>query len=189
MGGRSLEYDNSLIIDSAGNPIISYPIYENNNDILKIAWWNGSIWETQTLDSCDASTDPSLILDSSGNPALSYFQGNDDLMYARWNGASWDIEIVDSTANGRLYSSLSFDSNGNPAISYYVNVLYSSPAYELRIASFNGSNWDIQMLDSADSGVIASSLAFNDEGMPCIAYEKDEGGDRVLKYIYWYGVE
>jgi hypothetical protein len=41
---------NSLVLDSSGNPHISY--HDESNSDLKYAHYNGSSWEIETVDRC-----------------------------------------------------------------------------------------------------------------------------------------
>lgn len=53
---------NSLALDSSGNPHISY--YDEINQDLKYALWNGSSWEIDTVDfSGDVGTYTSIAID------------------------------------------------------------------------------------------------------------------------------
>jgi len=93
--------DNSLALESSGNPHISYC---GINDNLMYAFWNGSTWEIETVDSTGSvGWCNSLAMDSSDNPCIAYIDYthyfNRNLKYALWNGSSWEIETVDSTAS------------------------------------------------------------------------------------------
>ena len=65
--------------------------------------------------------------------------------------AQWQIETVDSPGNTGRHTSLALDSSGYPHISYHEVM----PNYNLKYAYYNGSSWQIEILDSAvDSGSI-----------------------------------
>jgi hypothetical protein len=117
----------SLVFDSSGNPAISYQDGTPSQDgypspNLKYASFNGSSWNTTTIDSTVyTGLYTSLAFDTSGNPAISYYESipNNVLKYASFNGSSWSTTTIDSA--GESYTSLAFDTSGNPAISYYGN--------------------------------------------------------------------
>jgi hypothetical protein len=126
----------------------------------------------------NVGTYSSLALDSEGNPHISYCEGNCFLKYAYCDGTTWHVETVDYDGWPGLYSSIAIDQNDNPCISYYAN--YDS---ELRYTSWNGSAWNIQVVDSP--GGSFTSLAIDAEGNPHISYFV--GVESELKYASWNG--
>ena len=169
----------SLVLDSSGNPHISY--FDNTNVALKYACWTGSTWEFQTVDSRgDVHGYTSLVLDSSGNPHIcyrTYFRSElenlvtgepsweeGNLTYARWTGSSWAIQTVDSEnhVDLGLYTSLVLDSLGNPHISYY-----DDTNNYLKYARWTGSSWEIQAVEGG--GGSYSSLVLDSSGSPHIS--------------------
>jgi hypothetical protein len=108
----------SLALDSNANPHISY--WDEDNEALKYAAFNGSTWDIQTIDNAADDGDwSSIALDTNDNPHISYQGNNSRLKYAAFNGLTWDIETVDSTFNVGTSTSLVLDSNDNPHISYH----------------------------------------------------------------------
>jgi len=119
-------------------------------------------WLFQTLDSATdvrAGMSSSIALDSSGNPHISYTYYNTtfytgDLKYASYNGTAWNTETV---ASGPVYpsgpdyrvytTSLALDSTDRPHISFYNN---TDGSY--KYASYNGTAWQIQTIESGLSG-------------------------------------
>jgi hypothetical protein len=69
-----------MVLDSSGNPHISY--YDDTNNYLKYARWKGSSWEIQTVEGGGGSY-TSIALDSSGNPHISYYHGDGNLKYVK----------------------------------------------------------------------------------------------------------
>jgi len=72
----------SLELDQADAPYISY--YDAISDDLKLAYFNGTVWITQTVDSeGDVGSWSSLALDQAGCPHISYYDATKgDLKYA-----------------------------------------------------------------------------------------------------------
>lgn len=126
----------------------------------------------------NTGTYSSLALDSEGNPHISYCEGNIFLKYAYCDGTTWHVETVDHDGWPGLYTSIAIDQNDNPCISYYAN--YDS---ELRYAAWNGSAWNIQVVDS--EGGSFTSLAIDAKGNPHISYF--DGVKSELKYATWNG--
>jgi len=185
----------SLAFDNSGKPSISY--YDAYNGNLKYAHWNGSKWigasatssAPETVDSeGNVGTYTSLAFDNSGNPSISYYDvTNTNLKYAHWNGSSWvgmtdtgKPDTVDSTVPeeqedvGR-YTSLAFDAIGYPGISYYDVVRRA-----LKFAHWNGSSWEIVIVDPSGNVGQYTSLAFDPAGYPSISY--DDCANHDLKY-------
>jgi hypothetical protein len=86
--------------------------------------------------------------------------------------AEWSIEDVDSPREIDR-GSLELDPLGNPAVAYGYDVLV--------LARWNGTNWDIQVLDSVGSVGSGSSLVLDTAGNPVIAYYGGTGGVSNLK--------
>jgi len=109
----------SISLDSNGYPHISY--FDETNYDLKYAYFDGSSWQIETVDSEGyVGIYTSLSLDSGDYPHISYRdETNYDLKYAYFDGSSWQIETVDSEGNVGMSTSLFLDSGDYPHISYY----------------------------------------------------------------------
>jgi len=63
--------ETSIALDVAGSPHISY--FDNTNQDLKYAAFDGSAWNIETVDSTGYVGEyPSLALDATGKPHISY---------------------------------------------------------------------------------------------------------------------
>jgi hypothetical protein len=201
----------SLAINSNGNPYISYqycisglsipslstaiPSWNNEYSVnwVKLANWNGLTWNIQPIEQNYIAAglprtflgcDTSIVLDSNNNPHISYdnFWYPTGLRLAEWNGKTWNIQTVDPIgvpfSFGPIvgtYSSLALDSFGNPHISYCVNG-------NLKLAEWNGTAWNKQILDSGNVGG-DTSLALDSNNNSHISYYMDG----VLKLAEWNG--
>jgi len=95
----------SLVLDSGGNPRISY--YDQTNHDLKYASFDGENWALETVDSLNwVGEHTSLVLDREGNPRISYYdQTNRDLKYAFFesaNGTTSSTTITSTTTTSSL---------------------------------------------------------------------------------------
>jgi len=185
--GESLSDDvgwnTSLALDKEGNPHISY--YDFTHGALKYASFNGSGWQVETVDdtSPDTGRETSLALDSKGNPHISYCDfTNRALKYATFDG-SWAIETVESSEWGAEDTSIALDTSGNPHISY-IGIISVNPStsYGLRYASFDGSTWKIETVDSSDVKSSSTSLVLDADGRPHISYYAGVLGN--LRYAF-----
>ncbi len=172
-----LSYNISLVLDPAGNPAIAYN--DADPSTLKYACFNGTNWDIETVCSVPGAgwgKTATMDISPSSNQAIA-FRG---LQYAYWNGSSWDIETVDSGYGTGAHASLKFNSIGDPVIAYYYWAGYGTVS-ELRYAEFNGTSWDIEILDSVG---LYPSLAFDPLGSPSITYYMGPS----LRYAYWNGI-
>ncbi|PKL67474.1 MAG: hypothetical protein CVV28_06350 [Methanobacteriales archaeon HGW-Methanobacteriales-1] len=109
---------NSLAFDSSGNPVISYITGTAMGGALKYAYWNGSRWISETVDSLK-SVSCKLIIDEAGSPRIVYLDAiNFNLKYAFKEGSKWIISYVDTVDGGGHWISLALDKSGVPVVSY-----------------------------------------------------------------------
>lgn len=158
----------SLAFESKeGSPRISY---ENGNSAklttsLEFAFLLDKNWGTETADGSSGDLvgrDSSLVYQPLTRQATIAYAG-DGLHYAVFNGSSWDLETI---APNALYSSLAYHPDTNqPWISFYNN-----DSAQLNVAIFNGNKWIIEKLDTEGDVGQFTSLAFDSQGIPHIAY-------------------
>lgn len=169
----------SLAVDSSNRPHISY--YDYTNKDLKYAKWNGTSWETTTVDSAgDVGSYSSIALDAAGYPHISYNEhlgSLDHLKHAKWNGSSWEIETVDATDWVGSYNSIAIDGGGNPHISYFDEM-----NMDVKYAKFNGTAWEISTpVSFANHG--PTSIAVDGSGNPHITYCYNDGYIHYIKKV------
>jgi len=193
----------SLALDSNDNPHIAYLRYFKNDYYNPVnvtcASWNGSAWETQTLESGES---PSLVLDSNNNPCICYIYSTPTSSYVKytiWTGSYWNNQTVDSSFTssfGLSINSLKLASNNNPHVSY---IGESELNNTLMYGEWTGSNWNTMILDSNESSNFHSaSISLDSSSYPHIIYgesintgERDESGGLIylnnVKYAEWNG--
>src|SRR5438445_7885903 len=163
----------SIAVDSQDRPWISYPKVDANNTHwdLRLAHWNGTAWEIQTVEppGVEAGEWPSLVLDRQDRPRIAYYSnvtGGFALAYAAWNGTAWTYQTVDANTGwspsnlpGPHPISLSLDSLGRPRI---------AEGEALRLYSWDGTRWQgVGLAPGLDDYV---SLAIDSQDRPHIAY-------------------
>jgi len=107
----------SLVLDSSGNPRISYRNSTGEGFSLKYAAWNGSAWTRQTIGPIKYGK-PSLALDSANIPGIAYDVAG-PLLYAR---GGMNASFSASPVSGPNPLSVTFtDSSDDAAISWSWN--------------------------------------------------------------------
>jgi hypothetical protein len=190
----------SLALDSNDNAHITYYKYLNNDYYnpanLTYASWNGSAWETQTLES---GQEGSLALDSFNNPHICNIYStprSSYVKYTSWTGSNWNNQTVDLSFVGSFslgINSLAMDSNNNPHIVYSEQ---SDSNTTLKYARWTGSNWSIQTIDSEapSFAFYGASISLDSNNYPHVVYGE---GDVIygavftnssnVKYAEWDG--
>jgi hypothetical protein len=176
----------SLALDSMGHPHLSYCHFQLEGWMgdyscqeLKYAWYDGSDWHTQTIDTGGAYT--SLVLDSSDLPHIGY-----DLKYAWGDRTVWHTQTVDSEISPSPYTSLALDSSAHPHLSYCLHKPWEGPPIEwacreLRYAWHDGTHWHIQTVEYDAGGY--TSLVLDSSNQPHISYYQFDHFDiGSLKY-------
>ncbi|MEX1253390.1 MAG: flexitail domain-containing putative surface protein [Dehalococcoidia bacterium] len=177
----------SLVLDAAGNPVVSYSDHTNN--YLQLLHCNdpncaGGDDSTQSPDTASGVGDyTSLTLDSVGNPVASYYDDtNDNLKLLHCNdpncaGAGDSIQSPDTAGAVGPYTSLVLDAAGNPVVSYSGNgdlkVLHCNDPYCV------GANESIQSPDTTDN-IWDTSLVLDAAGNPVVSYYTPTTGDLKL---------
>ena len=165
----------SLAILPSGHPAISY----RDEIYLQYAWFDGSAWHTEVVESHPAST--SLAFTAARYPAVAYFDYTDyDLQYAWFDGATWQsTTVADNGVVGRG-ASLAALPDGGMGIAYYRYSVYSSDAL-LRYARFNGATWTTSEVPGTLNVNSHLSLAVQPTGEPAIG----GGGSSSGLYYHW----
>jgi hypothetical protein len=179
----SVGYYSSIDVDSNNRPHISY--YDSGSDDLKYAYWDGAVWQIQTIDaSGDVGRWTSIGVDKTNDHVhISYtHEGNRDLKYAYWNGSVWDIAIVDDAGNRGEYTSLALDSNGDPHVSY----IYGGSGDLLYARKISGMWFKNTVDDESDTGRY-TAIATDNNDYPHISYHDYTWNRYWCKYAYYNG--
>lgn len=161
--GKTDPIDVDLEYDSSGNPGIAF---WNNSSEVYYSYKTSTGWNTEFV---GKGSTPALAYNKEGKACLLYVD-SDGLEYAVRNGEnSWQKSIIDG---GVLFEkcSLKFNNLGQPCISYLLGYK------ELYYATFNGTAWQKQKVDSSYTSTALYDVSiYFDNGTPCIAYGWDAG--------------
>ncbi len=175
----------SIALDQSGNPHISYFLGCDYRD-LKYAWFDGTDWHTETVDSeGDVGKHSSIAIDSQGNPHIGYHTDDEtnDLKYAQKLNGHWIIETVISGEINCAHSSMVLDGNDNPHFSYKYGCWENSNLYYVY---YDGTDWvEPQEVDSGDHTGFDSSITLDGNGTPHISYFDSSYDD--LKFAFLSG--
>lgn len=170
----------SIVLDSDGNPVISY--YDATNGNLKVAHCNdvncnGGNESLQTVDTPgDIGHYTSIVLDANGFPVISYYRvtggGSIRIVHCNDVDCSGGNEFVSVLAFGGVgeYTAIALDANGFPIVSYY-----DATNGDLIVAHCNdvnclGGDESLQTVDSVGNVGSYTSLILDGNGYPIISY-------------------
>jgi PKD repeat protein len=182
--------DNSLALDSAGQPHVSYNDSGPGADpyCLKHAVRVGGTWQIETVEDGGFVGSNSLAIDDADHLHVVYERAETEehLKHAYWDGATWQIETVlthDSSLDG---ISLVLDNGQQPHFSYYHN---TAPGLrDVRYAHWDGTVWQVETADADLEGINwmeETSLALGDGGVPHIVYYLQDSV--LLRYAHKSG--
>ena len=171
-GSLTYKYATSIAVDPDGVPHLTF-FNQKSND-LALATRGDTGWVIDTVDEDgDTGLFSSLVIDASGRFHISYFEKRSEsagvVKYATRADAesAWEIREIDSLdrlafgfIGARNITSIAVDSEGKPWVAY-------SDEKKLRIAVWNGSDWDIDtVVDAGDKTLgqlVVMKLDSNDE--------------------------
>lgn len=166
--GNWTGYDSCIDLDPTNNnyPCISYCDGFAN---LLYVYWDGSIWNFETVDNAPYYT--SLIVDPSGVAHIAYKKVTSpvtgELKYARRNGpGNWARETVPwpSQVYG-AFPSLRMDVGGNPWI-----VFRDDFNQDLLLTHKEDAAWEVDSVDYVTDVGEYNSLALKHGSQPCVSY-------------------
>src|SRR3989304_4225885 len=115
--------DVSLAFDRSSRPHFVYQDGPQGSRTVRYAYWNGSAWRTETVDSgpyVGAHERIKIALDASDNVITVYSTSGpppQELRYARRNGTGWDTEVIASNFSIQG-SSIAVDWTGTPLVAF-----------------------------------------------------------------------
>ena len=187
----------SIVLDSEGNPYISYQDWVNYNLLIASPSIGGSCsapgcrvcgesgnWQCRIVDSNGATGLYTSIGLSGGELRISYYNASQgDLMYAESsNGRSWSIDVLASSGDTGQFTSLATDNNGYPGISYY-----SWSSGLLSFIRWTGDGWSNSGIVYAGELLPTGSLGISRFDVPYVSYFNDLGDQLKLPFSMGYG--
>lgn len=169
--GHIVDDNNSIVSDTLGFAHISYNIRPNfvtDPRGLMYAYWTGSTWVTEWVDSTVSVWYNSVGLDVAGKAHIAYWDAeNTALRYAHWTGSEWAITTVDNQGNVGLDVDIALDPLGDPNISYLDQ---SGNDRDLKYARWARTLWQIEAVDTTGRAGYGTSISLDSMGNPYISY-------------------
>lgn len=108
--------DPDLAIDGSGN--LRLVFYDDGG--IGYAAWNGTGWDTDTVDG--DGIDPAIALDADGTPHVAYYRSESARYATRLVDGSWrSWTLKDGSRGTGWYSDITIDSEGRPHVVFYDN--------------------------------------------------------------------
>jgi hypothetical protein len=172
-------YYPSLAYDPSGRAAISY-YYKNAGDLRVATQDAAGAW---TITAVDTSGDVGRFSSIARNPAtgrwaVSYESSSTGHFKFAEKLASggWKVVTADSsTQTGGGYTSLAFTAQNRPVFSYY-----DARNADLKLASFDGTRWNVQTVAGKNTVGLYSNLRVRGDGTLDVLYYH-KGFDRVMR--------
>lgn len=175
-------FHTSLVLDSSGNPVVSYFSYSDK--VLKLLHCNDPdcAGGDDNISIADASSglggDTSLVLDDNGFPVISYSGNKFKILHCNdinCTGDDESVSIPDPSVSG-WYNSLALDGDGYPVVSYWDNNIPGA----LKLLHCNdpncqGGDESIIAVDTGGYPGAYNSMILDGNGYPTVAYRKNDG--------------
>ena len=181
----------SLVLDAAGDPVISY--FDASTTALRLVHCNdadcaGGGESFVTLDNgAFVGVYGSLELDAAGSPVISYNDAsNADLKLAHCNdpncvGGGESIVTLDGAIGDvGLFTSLELGAGGEPVISYFDTSNTALKVARCNNANCTGGGNSIVTVDNSGDVGRHSSLQLDAAGKPVVSYQASGSGDLKL---------
>jgi hypothetical protein len=135
---------------------------------LQLAEKSAGIWGVTDIHA-SAYYKPSIVVSDNGDVHVcssSAEFGSGDLYYHNRVGSTWTPTTIAAIGGGG-HPIVALDNNGVPNILFTMGNT-GSPIYQLKLAVFNGSTWDVETL--TDVAAYHFDLSFDSENNPVICY-------------------
>ncbi len=182
---ESEAFESESTLQSAVHPFADFILDQNDSPHFVFHWhnppdatyttYNGTNWVQRPIPSDGHDGfGPSIILDADGHAHVSFINGRsiDDpdgvgIEYGFFDGADWTVETVGTEPELSHHSgtSIGLNTDGSPSIAYYDSV-----AKALMFATRESGGWSIDVVDDVGDPGRFSSMQFDSQGYPRIAY-------------------
>ena len=145
--GNDVGERNALAMDLQGNPHIIYTRPYN----LKYAYRDTNAnWHIDILESVGLGGFSSLSIDIDVNEIIhiSYRKSNEGIKYGYKDHSGWTFSLIDGVSDNLLGSTIKVDAFGKIHVAY---VIWGGGSYEVRYATKEGNDWNVNIIESGIS--------------------------------------
>ncbi len=174
-GGIYIPHDPSIALDSNDRPHIIY--FDRVAVEFRYVNFDGTNWNFETLSTPSSNSTSfkttSIAIDSHDRPHVSWTDST-LINYAYHDGAQWNTQLNIGTG-AAIDMDMALDSSDYPHLSYF-----NGSGADLNYSVYDGTNWQIETVDTIGNVGEFSSITVDSRDMPHISYY--DGTNHELKY-------
>ena len=169
--------ENSIAVDSNGHIHIVSAAGDNYDFIHSV--YDGVSWSANSIKGCEGTYcwDTHMVIDDNDHLHVAYSSNYNYIIYMNFNGTAWTWSQVSSSGKVGPVG-IAVDSNNLPHVSYAASGSYCGGG--LKLASFDGVNWNHQNVDYGSNRGCSSAMIIDDNDNINIAYQNRD--DSKLKF-------
>tara|TARA_B100001741_G_scaffold134525_2_gene110834 strand:- start:2078 stop:5197 length:3120 start_codon:yes stop_codon:yes gene_type:complete len=166
--GNEAGHENSIAVDSNGHVHIVHA--SGDGYAFTHSVYDGSSWTPTAIKNCEGSYcwDTHMVIDDNDELHAAYSTNTGLVVYMHYDGSSWSWSQVTTGAKVGPVG-IALDSNNNPHISFTGYHQYCGNG--LRLASFDGTAWTTNVIDSGGNKGCDSALLIDSNDNAYIAYQ------------------
>ena len=175
--GNEAGHENAMAIDSNGHVHIVHA--SGDGYAFTHSVYDGSSWTPTAIKNCEGSYcwDTHMVIDDNDELHAAYSTNTNKVVYMHYDGSSWTSAQVSASAKVGPVG-IALDSNNHPHISFVASGSYCGNG--LRLASFDGSGWTTNSIDSGSNKGCDSAIIIDENDNAYIAYQ--DRGQSKLKF-------
>ncbi len=138
----------SLVIDSQGNPVVTWFEFDGHSSNIYVKRWNGFAWEPLG-DALDITLDQNAVFPSTAladtTPIVTWFErnGQNAFVYVkRWNGNDWVSlgEALNMHSSQGYNPTITSDTSGTPYVTWFE---FNGHDYSVYVTRWDGTKWEL----------------------------------------------
>jgi len=166
--GNEAGHENAIAIDSNGHVHVVHA--SGDGYAFTHSVYDGSSWTPTAIKNCEGSYcwDTHMVIDDNDELHAAYSTNTGLIVYMHYDGSSWSWSQVTTGAKVGPVG-IALDSNNHPHISFTGYHQYCGNG--LRLASFDGTAWTTNVIDSGGNKGCDSALLIDSNDNAYIAYQ------------------